>query len=215
MLKRAILILFAPFLFIFSWLLLVRIVRHFYKFPMPEFMADFITNPWRLKVQPPDETAVRHTIQPGMTVLDIGPGNGTYTIAAARQVGLQGRVFAIDIEPRMVERVARNAAAAGVDNIEARVVDVYDMPFDDESFDVITMIAVIGEIPQPDRALAECRRVLKRDGTLAISEIMVDPDSKRPSTLRREVEAAGFHYQNKLGSWLVYSMLFSKHRPTP
>jgi len=51
------------------------------------------------------ETAVRHGIQPGMTILDIGPGNGTYTIAAARRVGLDEKVFAIDIEPRMIERV--------------------------------------------------------------------------------------------------------------
>ena len=209
-LKRIVLILLAPVLFIFTWLLLARIVRHFYKFPMPEFMADFITNPARLKVQPPRETAVRHNIQPGMTILDIGPGNGTYTIAAARQAGPEGKVFAIDIEPRMIERVRKNAAAAGVDNIEARLADVYDMPFDDRTFDIITLIAVLGEIPQPRLALAECHRVLKTEGTLAISELLVDPDSKRPSTLRREVEAAGFQYKEKVGNWLVYSMLFAK-----
>jgi len=212
MLKRIVLIILTPIIFVISWLLLARIVRHFYKFPMPEFMADFITNPGRLKMQPPGETAVRHGIQPGMTVLDIGPGNGTYTIAAARQVGPEGKLFAIDIEPRMIERVQKNAAAAGVGNIEARVADVYDMPFDDRTFDVITMIAVLGEIPEPDRALAECHRVLQLDGTLAISEIMVDPDSKRPSTLRREVEAAGFQMKEKVGNWLIYSMLFGKKR---
>lgn len=210
MLKRVFLSILSPFLLIISWLLLVRIIRHFYKFPMPEFMADIITNPGRLKVQPPDQTAVRHGIQPGMTVLDIGPGNGTYTIAAAQRVGPDGKVHAVDIEPRMIERVEQNAAAAGIENIDARVADVYDMPFDDDSFDVIYMIAVIGEIPQPDRALAECYRVLKPDGTLAISEIMVDPDSKRPSTLRRLVETTGFHYKEKVGNWLVYSMLFGK-----
>ena len=212
MLKRIVLIILTPIIFVISWLLLARIVRHFYKFPMPQFMADFITNPGRLKMQPPGETAVRHGIQPGMTVLDIGPGNGTYTIAAARQVGPEGKLFAIDIEPRMIERVQKNAAAAGVGNIEARVADVYDMPFDDRTFDVITMIAVLGEIPEPDRALAECHRVLQLDGTLAISEIMVDPDSKRPSTLRREVEAAGFQMKEKVGNWLIYSMLFGKKR---
>jgi ubiquinone/menaquinone biosynthesis C-methylase UbiE len=211
MLKRIVFIILAPFLLAISWLLLARIVRHFYKFPMPEFMADFITNPGRRKVQPPDETAVRHGIQPGMTVLDIGPGNGTYTIAAAQRAGPDGKLFAIDIEPRMIERVVQNAAAAGVENIEARVADVYDMPFSDEFFDVITMIAVIGEIPEPDRALMECYRVLKLSGILAISEIMVDPDSKRPSTLRREVEAGGFHFKEKLGNWFVYSMLFGKN----
>ena len=210
MLKRILWLILTPFLLIFSWLLLARIVRHFYKFPMPEFLADFIDNPWRRRLQPPDETAVRHGIQPGMTVLDIGPGNGTYTIAAARRVGPSGKVFAIDIEPRMIDRVRQRAAEAGLDNVDARVADVYDMPFDDELFDVIFMIAVIGEIPEPDRALAECYRVLKPNGTLASSEMLPDPDSKRPSTLRREVEAAGFHYKDKLGNLFIYSMLFGK-----
>ncbi len=213
MLKRIIWLILAPFLLIFSWLLLARIVRHFYKFPMPEFLADMIDNPWRRKLQPPDETAARHGIQPGMIVLDIGPGNGTYTIAAAQRVGPEGKVFAIDIEPKMIDRVRQRAVEAGVENIEARVADVYDMPFDDESFDVITMIAVIGEIPEPDQALAECFRVLKLDGILAISELLPDPDSKRPSTLRCEVEAAGFLYKEKLGNLFIYSMLFSK-QPT-
>jgi ubiquinone/menaquinone biosynthesis C-methylase UbiE len=210
MLKKTILIILSPFLFIFSWLMLVRIVRHFHKFPMPQFMANLIDNPLRRRLQPPEETAVRHAIQPGMTVLDIGPGNGTYTIAAARRAGPQGKVIAIDIEPKMIERVKKRAAAEGITNIEARLASVYDLPFEDGTFDVITMIAVLGEIPQPQRALAECYRVIKPGGILADSELLVDPDFKRPSTLRREVEAQGFHFKEHLGSFFIYTMLFQK-----
>ena len=56
---------------------LVRIVRHFHKFPMPEFAANLIDNPFRRRIQPPDETPIRHGIEPGMVVLEVGPGNGT------------------------------------------------------------------------------------------------------------------------------------------
>ena len=62
---------------------LVRIVRAFYKFPMPQWMANLIDNPLRRKIQPPEETAIRHGIMPGMRVLEVGPGNGTYTLASA------------------------------------------------------------------------------------------------------------------------------------
>ncbi|MGD8398918.1 MAG: class I SAM-dependent methyltransferase, partial [Anaerolineae bacterium] len=128
---------------------LIRIVRHLYKFPMPEWMANAIDNPLRRRIQPPAEAAVRHGLQPGMTVLEVGPGNGRYTLAAARRVGPAGRVVAVDIEPRMIERVERRIAAGGVRNVEARVADVYDLPFGAGSFDAIYLNTVIGEIPEP------------------------------------------------------------------
>jgi len=65
---------------------LIRVIRHFYKFPMPQWMANAIDNPFRRRIQPPEETAIRHGIQPGMRVLEVGPGNGTYTLGASRQV---------------------------------------------------------------------------------------------------------------------------------
>ena len=76
---------------------IIRIIRYFHKFPMPEFAANIIDNPIRRKFQPPLETAIRHGIEPGMRLLEVGPGNGTYTIGAAQRVGPDGGVVAIDI----------------------------------------------------------------------------------------------------------------------
>ena len=87
----------------------VRIVRHFHKFPMPEFLADLIDNPLRRKFQPPKEMPIRHGIETGMTVLEVGPGNGRYTVETARRIGAAGKVIAVDIEPKMIERVSRRA----------------------------------------------------------------------------------------------------------
>src|SRR4030042_6860552 len=70
----------------------VRLVRHFPKFPMPEFLANAIDNPLRRRIQPPDETPRRHAIEPGMTVLEVGPGNGTYTRAPPRALGVEGKL---------------------------------------------------------------------------------------------------------------------------
>ena len=117
----------------------VRIIRYFYKFPMPQFLANLIDNPFRRKIQPPGEMPLRHDIMPGMTVLEVGPGNGRYTIETARRVGQSGKVVAIDIEPRMIERVLTRARDEGVTNIEARTADVYDLPFEDGAFDAVTM----------------------------------------------------------------------------
>ena len=91
---------------------IVRIVRYFYKFPIPEFLANAIDHPLRRKFQPPYETAIRHGIEPGMTVLEVGPGNGRYTVGAARRLGAGGRLVTVDIEPKMIERGA-TAVAGG------------------------------------------------------------------------------------------------------
>ena len=189
---------------------IIRIVRHFYKFPMPEFMANVIDNPLRHKIQPPAETPARHGIEPGMTVLEVGPGNGTYTVATARRVGDRGKVVTIDIEPKMIERVRHRAETEGIDNIEAKVADVYDLPFDDGFFDAIYMIAVIGEIPEPDKAMKEFYRVLSPSGTLAFSELLWDPDYPRAGTLIQKAASAGFRLKKKLGNVFCYTLIFER-----
>ncbi len=84
---------------------IIRIIRYYYKFPIPQFLANVIDNPLRRKIQPPDKTAIRHGIKPGMNVLEVGPGNGRYTIETAKLVGGNGKVTTIDIEKKMIERV--------------------------------------------------------------------------------------------------------------
>ncbi len=189
---------------------LVRIVRHFHKFPMPQFMADLIDNPFRRKIQPPDETAIRHGIVPGMSVLEIGPGNGTYTLATSRRVGKDGSVVTVDIEPKMIERVSRKARAAGVTNLDAHLADVYNLPFEAGSFDLVYMIAVIGEIPNPLGAMREFHRVLRPSGALVFSELILDPDYPLSNTLVHRAEKAGFRLKKKVGNFFYYTLVLEK-----
>ena len=190
--------------------IVVRIIRFFYKFPIPEFMVDFIDNPIRLRIQPPDRTAVRHGIVPGMRVLEVGPGNGTYTMAAARRVGEKGRLVTVDIEPRNIERVRARAAEEGVPNIDARVANIYALPFDDESFDLVYMIAVMGEIPEPQRALNEFQRVLLPNGRLVFSELLLDPDYQMAPNLIKKVTSSGFRLEELIGNIFYYTTIFTK-----
>jgi ubiquinone/menaquinone biosynthesis C-methylase UbiE len=191
---------------------LIRVIRKIYKFPIPQAFADLIDNPLRRKIQPPDATAIRHGIGPGMTVLDVGPGNGRYTIGAARRVGDHGKIIAIDIEPKMIARVRERAAMEGVSNIDARVADVYELPFEDATFDLIYMIAVISEILEPIRAMQEFYRVLKPDGSLVFSELLFDPDYPLVRTLTRWAEKAGFRVKRKVGNFFYYTLSFEKSR---
>ena len=189
---------------------IIRVVRYFYKFPMPQWMANAIDNPLRRKIQPPDETAIRHGIEPGMRVLEVGPGNGTYTMATARRLGPEGELVTVDIEPKMIEHVQRRIEAEGVTNIAARVADAYGLPFEDESFDLVYMITVINEIPDIPRALKEFHRLLKPSGTLVFSELFMDPDYPRSTTLNRKVEAQNFRLKEIFGGFFYYTLIFEK-----
>ncbi len=189
---------------------IVRIIRYFYKFPMPEYLANFIDNPLRRRIQPPSQMPLRHGIEPGMTVLEVGPGNGRYTLETARRVGPRGKVVAIDIEPKMIERVQRRIQMEGVSNVEAKVANVYELPFQAGSFDAIYLITVISEIPEPSRALREFYRVLSPSGTVAFSEMLTDPDYPLAQTLVRLAQNARFRLKKKLGGFFSYTLVFEK-----
>lgn len=189
---------------------LIRILRHFYKFPMPQWMANLIDNPMRRRVQPPEQMPLRHDLLPGQTVLEVGPGNGRYTLAAARYLGEDGRLVAVDIEPKMIARVQGRLQAEGVTNVEARTANVHALPFEDGAFDAIYMITVIGEIPQPEQAMREFYRVLKPGGTLAFSELLLDPDYPLAGTLNQWASKAGFTLRRKTGGFFAYSIVFRK-----
>ena len=188
----------------------IRIVRVFYKFPMPQFMANIIDNPLRRAIQPPRETAIRHGLKKGMKVLEVGPGNGRYTIAAAKVLGLDGMIVTIDIEKKMIERVIKRVKQENITNVHAEVADVYKLPYEDSYFDIVYMIAVINEIPDKKRALKEFHRVLKNDGLLVFSELLMDPDYLLAASLIKKVQSNGFILNEKIGNIFYYTLKFSK-----
>jgi ubiquinone/menaquinone biosynthesis C-methylase UbiE len=190
---------------------IVRFIRHFHKFPIPEFFANLIDNPFRRRIQPPNKTPIRHKIEGGMKVLEVGPGNGTYTMATARRVGENGKLITIDIEPKMIERVKKKAQVEGIKNIEARVADVFELPFEDGFFDAVYMITVIGEIPTPERAMREFYRVLSPQGTLSFTELLLDPDYPLAVSIERKAHSVGFRLKEKIGNFFYNSLIFEKN----
>jgi ubiquinone/menaquinone biosynthesis C-methylase UbiE len=145
-----------------------------------------------------------------MLVLEIGPGSGTYTLAAARRVGKEGQVVAVDIAPKIIDHLKRRISHEVIPNIELSVADAQALPFLTQSFDLIYMISVIGEIPDKPQALREFHRVLKPEGSLAFSELLPDPDYPLASHLVRLVESQAFHLKERKGKLFYYTLIFRK-----
>lgn len=207
-----------PFVQVIAWVILIflvsqviiRIVRYYYKFPIPAFMVSLIDNPLRRRIQPPAEMPLRHGIEAGMTVLEIGPGNGTYTIETAQRIGKTGRLITLDIQPGVIKRVINRANTENVTGLDGLVADVHHLPFAADAFNAIYMIAVIGEIPNPEVSIHEFYRVISAKGTLAFSEILADPDYPLKKTLRKWAVQAGFTLSRKTGNFFSYSLQFTK-----
>ena len=206
------LILFIGFLVFVMTVL--RVVRRLYPMPIPAFIAQLIHNPIRRRfVQRPEMVADRVGLRPGMVVVEIGPGKGSYTIAMAERVAPGGRVYAIDIHEEVVECLRRRAERDGITNLYPSVDDACDLSFEDGSVERVVAIACLPEIPEPVRALREFHRILKPDGLVCLSELLPDPDYPRRGTEKRWAEEAGFELSEEFGTWFVYQLNFRKKQP--
>jgi SAM-dependent methyltransferase len=108
-----------------------------------------------------------------MTVLEPGPGMGFFTLALARLVGPSGRVVAVDVQPKMIERLKRRAAKAGLlDRVDARVAPAESMGIThlQGSADFTLAFAVVHEFPDADRFFAEVAAASKPGATILLAE---------------------------------------------
>lgn len=194
-------------------LVVLRLVRKLYPFPAPAFATWLIDNPFRRRfIQNPEIIADRMSLAPGMTVLDIGPGKGSYTLAAAAKVRPGGTVYAADIQETVVRRLQQRLEKEQVINIIPCLEDVYRLSFADEIFDRVLMVACLPEIPDKVRALREIRRVLKPDGRICLCELFPDPDYPLRRTEKRWAAAAGLEIREEYGHWFSYQLHFGKSK---
>ncbi len=100
-------------------------------------------------------------------VLDVGCGPGTITAGLARHAG---KVVGLDKSVEMVEEARNHAAECGLANASFEVGSVYELPWDDNRFDVVYAHQVLQHLSDPVRALREARRVLRPDGIVAVRD---------------------------------------------
>ena len=142
----------------------------------------------------------------GERLLELGPGTGYYTLPVAQRLD-GGRLFIADVQQQMLDHTMRRAAEAGISNVEAARTDAQALPYADDYFDAAFTVTVLGEVPDPDRALRELARVLKPSGRLVVGELFGDPHMVTFGSLRDRASRAGLRVESRLGGALGYFAL--------
>lgn len=173
----------------------------------PPAFAWVLDRPGRVRGEVP-EVLDRIGLGPGEHVLEVGCGPGVYTVEAARRLGPDGRLVAVDLQPEMVSRAAERVRNAGLANVETHVADAHHLPLEDRSVDRAFLVGVLPEISDPQGALAEVRRVLRPHGVLSVSEGFLDPDYRFAFETVRQVQQAGFTLEQRFGNLWQYTVNF-------
>ena len=137
-------------------------------------------------------------------VLDLGCGAGHTSLACAPHVAA---VVGIDVTPQMVAAASTLARERGEANVEFRVGDVHTLPFDDESFDVITSRVSAHHYADAPKAVAEAFRVLKPGGVFLVSD-SVSPEEPALDTFLNCVELLRDASHVRDYSWSEWQWMF-------
>ncbi len=161
--------------------------------------------PWlergeREEEEAPDVALNVLKIPKGATVADIGAGSGFITVRLAARVGPAGRVFANDVQPQMLNMLARRLTNSRITNVTLVEGTLDDPKLPPASVDLAIMVDVYHELSQPQAMLRHIRDALKPNGRLVLLEyrkedptVPIKPEHKMSvADAKMEVEAEGF-----------------------
>ncbi|MHC5250810.1 class I SAM-dependent methyltransferase [Listeria kieliensis] len=125
---------------------------------------------------------------PNDSFLDLGAGTGFFTIPLAGET--KGKIFALDSDSKMLERIGEKMIAAGLSNVERIQADVADIPLEDGSVRHVVASLILHEVADLEAVLAELFRVTEAGGDVAVIEYEEEktPDGGPPHHIRLSAE---------------------------
>ena len=194
-------------------------------FPVPDRpVAKIVSSRWsneesRDRRNEAGEVMDKARIVPGMTVADIGAGEGYYTVRLAERVGADGRVLAQDISREALDRLGRRVERERLENISIKLGAIDNPQLPPDSFDRVFMVHMYHEIEQPYEFLWRMRPSLKPGG------LVIVVDAERPTQshgtpmalLRCEFAAVGYTlaFTREMPSAGGYLAAFRAQGPRP
>jgi SAM-dependent methyltransferase len=162
-------------------------------------VAQIVSSRWsteeaRDRVDEVGQVMNKSGIRPGMTVADIGAGEGYYTTRLARRVGKQGHVLAEDIDTRVRDALAQRVMRERLDNVSVLMGEPANPRLPAASFDRIFMIHMYHEIQQPYELLWRIRPSLRPGGEIVVVDANrpTQDHGTPPALLRCEFSRVGY-----------------------
>lgn len=187
-------------------------------------VAPIVSSRWsteeaRDRLNEAEEVMDRARIAPGMTIADIGAGEGYYTVRLATRVGEKGRVLAQDIVPEVRDALAGRVARERLENVSVRLGEPDDPKLPENSFDRVLMVHMYHEIAEPYAFLWHMRTALKPGGLAVVVDAnrMTRNHGTPPGLLDCEFAAVGFQRvaMERMPSAGGYIALFKATGPRP
>src|SRR5689334_4901198 len=168
--------------------------------------ADWLVRPEREAEEQPDAALDAIGVAKGSTVADVGAGAGALTWRLAERVGPTGKVYANDIQPKMLELLRRNMEQRKIRNVETVLGEVDDPKLPPGAIDLILLADVYHEFSEPQKMLRHMRLSLKPDGRLVLLEyraedpnVPIRPEHKMTvAQVKAELEPEGFRFDRAI-----------------
>ncbi len=138
----------------------------------PVWLGFVLANPLRRLLTNPEKLLAPY-VEPGMTVLEIGPGMGFFSIPMAQIVGPNGKLVTVDVQEGMLKRLGKRATRAGLaDRMDVRLCPPDSLGIDDLNgkADFGFLFAVAHEVPDQGKLFIELAAALKPGATLLFAE---------------------------------------------
>lgn len=164
--------------------------------------ADWLVRSERETEEQPDKALDAIGITKGMTVGDVGAGAGYMSWRMAERVGPTGKVYANDIQPKMLDLLRKNMEDRKLTNVQPVLGDLDDPKLPRGTLDLILLVDVYHEFSKPQEMLRHMRDSLKPDGRLVLLEyraedpkVPIRPEHKMSvEQVKTELEPEGFRF---------------------
>jgi ubiquinone/menaquinone biosynthesis C-methylase UbiE len=139
----------------------------------------------------------------GMTVIDVGCGPGFYTIPAAKLVGINGKVYALDMYKKVQTIIKNKMNIENLKNIDIIIGSADNTGIEDDNVDLEIMFGFIHNLAGINEIIREMNRILKLNGILAVQKT---PAVSKKGLIEK-IESFNFHFEKNVKNILIFKKI--------